>query len=159
GLGRIQIGPLGGPLADIAVDATTGAFEVPAELMGNPYRLVYQPSGDPVPHEVQWSFPYPHICVPHFGKPREPDAPAHASIRIQARPGPPMFSRPRVFSYGTSWSAGQAPPTPNPVDYAYSTNAKPIDGSLATLQSGTDAEMLVDYTGTKAIGGARVNVD
>jgi len=168
GLAKVQIGALDGPLGFI--DVTDGAFVVPGDLANKPYRLVYQPEGDPIPHEVQWSFTTPHICIPFFGKPGQPPVPSNATMQITSTAGgcptaptcPTGFNAPLVFSYGTTWTAGaptQASPG-NPVNYEYSTNATALNGPLPTLQSGTDTEMLVDYDASgMATGGVRVKVD
>jgi hypothetical protein len=135
-------------------------FVIPGSLAGQLYRLLYQPVGDPIPHEIQWSFGEAHLAMPFFGKPGQPPAPQNATVNITV-PGHGGFDTPLVFSYGTNWSAGGFTQTNpgNPANYDFTANAKAVDGTLATLQSGTDIEVMVDFTGNVATGGARFNVD
>jgi hypothetical protein len=178
GLDKVKLAPMGSPFDDHpcseqAPPCTQSfdnmGFALPASLVGQPYRMLYQPQGDPIPHEVQWSFTTPHICVPYFGKAGQPAAPSNATIQITAQSGPPNFNSPMVFTYGRTWSAGPTQASaPNPVDYAFSTSAKPVEAPLATIQTGTDAAMIVDFDLTMsgacpvppcANGGAKFSAD
>jgi hypothetical protein len=172
GLDSVKFAPMGMAFSDLscadnpppctqAFDSRMSQFPLPEALVSQSYRLLYQPVGDPIPHEVQWSFTTPHLVVPFFGKPGQPPAPMNATVNITAVNHPGAFDTPLVFSFGTNWSAGgftQANPN-NPANYDFTANATPVDGSLATLQNGTDAEMMVDFTAGIATGGARFNVD
>ena len=167
GLDKVKLAPMDAPFDDHSCadqpppctqsfDGT--GFALPASLVGKPYRMLYQPQGD-IPHEVQWSFDAPHICVPYFGKAGQPAAPSNATVQITALSGPAGFNSPMVFTYGRTWSAGPTQTSaPNPVDYAFSTNAKPIEAPLATIQTGTDTAMIVDFdvtmSGTCCVGWA-----
>ncbi|MEO8550154.1 MAG: hypothetical protein ABI678_09270 [Kofleriaceae bacterium] len=100
---HVQVGLVGGPLSDVAIDGD-GNFDIPQSVTGDNgfYRLVYTPP-DGVPVEVQANVLEAHFVVSRLGRPDAMPAPGNARLpELFPMFGPnPTFFNLHVFSIGT----------------------------------------------------------
>lgn len=150
---QIRIAALDGAFmpADYGSD---GRFKIPASFVddgtGKPptWRLEYTLPEDPVPHEVQWA---PddnagHIVVPLVGRADRQQALGSGGYTITPSV-PQSFANPQVWTTGL-WSVSKSTViNGGAVDYAFSSNAASMSGSLGRPESARgDRAFLVDRT-------------
>ncbi len=138
----IEIGALTGALT-AATYAADGSFQVPFSLAGQPYRIVYQFSGD-IPTEIQWSRSSAHLTVPLWGPVDRGTVPPSSDVHF-APAGAPVNPNGDAYAASTGgWATGPAAYTlAGTADWAYSTMATAMGGPLADLTSAAgDSELL-----------------
>ena len=148
----VAVASFDGPLVTRAADAM-GLVTIPLDItMAGPFRLVYQRTGDPVPHEYQNLVPNARVIEALFGPVTRPTVPANAGFLIKPLGAPTNHANNRVFTVGT-WTEGKTILFPDPgnvrnFDYTYQApNTVSMSGPLG-LTAATDAGVLVDYNAT-----------
>jgi hypothetical protein len=143
----LRVGPPGGDLVPVAVDAM-GGFGLPLALTAQPYRLVYTLPGDPVPHEVQWQGgDSARIVVPQWGRVPHVAPPANMDFVFHVTNPPSSFhvgNGAIVLTIG-QWSRGTVAAASDTVIYPYWNNARSLAGTLGTPDSAhAEQEVLVE---------------
>lgn len=148
----VAVASADGPLVTRTADAM-GIVTIPLDItMSGPFRLVYQRTGDPVPHEYQGLVPNARVIEPLFGPVARPTVPVNAGYLIKPMGAPTNHAINRVFTVGT-WTEAKTVVFPDPgnvrdFDYSYSpANTVSMSGPLG-VPAATDAGVLVDYTTT-----------
>ncbi len=146
----VKIGSTDGPLQDPTTTTVGGRYTVPIDITSaGPYRLVYQRTGDPVPHEYQDLVNNVKVIEPLFGPVTRPPVTVNAGFIIKPAGVSPNHASHRVFTLGT-WTAGSGVPgsgaDAGTVDYTYAApQTISLSGPLG-LPAATDPGALVDYS-------------
>ncbi|MDB4953401.1 MAG: hypothetical protein JWO36_970 [Myxococcales bacterium] len=126
-----------GPLAPATYNAD-GTFNVPFDLIGRTWRLVYTMPNETVPHEIQWIVMRPHLVVPRVSRLEAGPVPANSNYHVTATgfPTTPGFdSLAMVVTSGTFTNSPVAngERSQNTITFDYGFRALPILGAKAPL--------------------------
>src|SRR5262249_57979173 len=81
-----------------------GSFDVPDELLGRHWRMVYTMPGETLPHEVQWTVSSAYLVIPRLTRPDAPAVPPNSGYTITPAGGPQLVS-PVVMTSGVwTWT-------------------------------------------------------
>jgi hypothetical protein len=146
----VQVGPVGGQVTGARYDSVEGAVPYPAELVGQPWRLVYTLT-DGIPREVQWSPPdgdlVAQIVEPLFGRAERLPVPAGGGYVITPVGSPAQHTLTRVFTTGL-WTEGVFTGTLSgaTVNYDFGAKARSFSGPLGAPENAkVDHAVLADF--------------